>query len=123
MANNILLNLHSNYFIPGNRKIQFGYLPEFIGASAHIQTTDHSETLFIYNNGMATITLGFNPESASVYFTDGPAGADSVSIEIVQVMVTGYGGVTGNVPGVELEWNVANPDGRQIQYNIVEVVT
>jgi len=121
MANK--LDLHSNYFLPENRKIQFGYLPEFIGGSAHVQTKDHSEILFIYNNSMTTITLGFNPESANVFFMDGPADGDTVSIQIVQVMVTGFGGVTGNTPGVELQWNVANVNGREIQYNIVEVVT
>ena len=101
-------------FLAENRGIQFAYLPEFIGPLGNIQLRTHSETLFIYNNSMTTITLGFNPESANVYFVDGPDAGDTVSISIVSV---------SGQPAVELQWNVAAIDGREILYNIIEVVT
>ena len=100
-------------FLPENRAIQFAYLPEYVGPLGNIQHRTHSETLFLYNNSMTTITLGFNPESANVSFVDGPDNGDTVSISIVDV--SGHS-------GVELQWNVANPQGREILYNIIEVV-
>lgn len=102
-------------FLPENREIQFAYLPEFIGPLGNIHHRTHSETLFVYNNSMTTITLGFNPESANVYFVDGPAAGDTVTIAITTL--SGH-------PAVELQWNIAvSGFGREIVYNILEVVT
>lgn len=101
-------------FLPENRSTQFAYLPEFIGPLGNIHTRTHQEILFIYNNGMATITLGFNPESANVFFIDGPDSGDTVSISITSV---------SGIPAVELQWDVSNPNGREIMYEVIEITT
>jgi hypothetical protein len=100
-------------FLPENRSIQFAYLPEFTGPIGNIQTTTHSFQLYVYNTDSTTITLGFNPLKADVFFMDGPAGSDVVSISLTTV---------SGQPAVDLSWNVT-PSGRLIQYDVFEVVT